>query len=121
MRVVGAGCCTQFIASRAVDAMTEFRYRVRETTLQGKRVVIVETEIPDTAPADIKEGLARRAAVNAGGVCPCGARAILPNRAARRRTTRRRQAIQVTVPHEPDCLALLPGYLPVDLGPEVGS
>jgi acyl-CoA reductase-like NAD-dependent aldehyde dehydrogenase len=104
-----------------VDAVTEFRYRVRETTLQGERALILETEIPDDAPAEIKEGLARRAAVNAGGVCPCGARAILPNRAARRRATRARQAIQVTVPHEPDCLALLPGYLPVDLGPEAAS
>jgi hypothetical protein len=99
----------------------EFRYRTRLTTLSGERALIVETEIPDNAPADIKEGLARRATVNAGGVCPCGARAILPNRAARRRATRARQAIQVTVPHEPDCLALLPGYLPVDLGPEVAS
>jgi hypothetical protein len=99
--------------------MTEFRYRVRETTLQGERALIVETEIPDNAPADVKEGLARRAAVNAGGVCPCGARAILPNRAARRRATRLGYAIEVRVLHEPDCLALLPGYLPVDLGPEV--
>jgi hypothetical protein len=46
---------------------------------------------------------------------------ILPNRAARRRATHARMAIQVTVPHEPDCLALLPGYLPVDLGPEVAT
>jgi hypothetical protein len=99
----------------------EFRYRVRTTTLQGERTLIVETEIPDNAPADVKEGLARRAAVNAGGVCPCGARAVLPNRAARRRATRARKAIEVTVPHEPDCLAVLPGYLPVDLGPEVAS
>jgi hypothetical protein len=99
--------------------MTEFRYRVRETTLQGERALIVETEIPDNAPADIKEGLSRRAVVNAGGVCPCGAHAILPNRAARRRATRLGYAIEVTVQHEPDCLALLPGYIPVDLGPEV--
>jgi hypothetical protein len=106
-----------------VDAVTEpidLRYRTCLTTLNGERALIVETEIPDNAPADVKEGLARRAAVNAGGVCPCGAQAILPNRAARRRATRRRQAIQVTVAPEPGCLALLPGYLPVDLGPEVG-
>jgi hypothetical protein len=97
----------------------EFRYRARETRMEGERVMILETEIPDNAPADLKEGLSRRAIVNGGGVCPCGARAILPNRAARRRATRARKAIEVTVPHEPDCLALLPGYLPVDLGPEV--
>jgi hypothetical protein len=105
----------------AVDAMTEFRYLVRTTTLHGERALILETEIPDNAPADIKEGLSRRAIVNAGGACPCGARAILPNRAARRRATRLGYAIEVTVQHEPGCLALLPGYLPVDLGPEVGS
>ena len=97
----------------------EFRYRTRLTTIHGERPLIVETEIPDIAPADVKEGLARRAAVNAGGACPCGAQAILPNRAARRRATKRRQAIHVTVEHEPGCLALLPGYLPLDLGPEV--
>jgi hypothetical protein len=99
----------------------DLRYRVRETKLHGERALIVESEIPDNAPAYIKEGLSRRAIVNAGGTCPCGARAILPNRAARRRATRRGQAVQVTVPHEPDCLALLPGCIPVDLGPEVGS
>src|SRR5687768_14725892 len=95
----------------------DLRYRVRLATLHGERALIVETEIPDTAPAELKEGLARRATVNAGGVCPCGARAILPNRAARRRATRHGYAIEVTVQHEPDCLALLPGYLPMDLGP----
>jgi hypothetical protein len=89
----------------------EFRYRPRETVMQGERVVILETEIPDNAPADIKEGLSRRAIVNGGGTCPCGARAILPNRAAQRRATRLRYAIEVTVKHKPDCL-------PVDLGPE---
>jgi acyl-CoA reductase-like NAD-dependent aldehyde dehydrogenase len=102
--------------------MTEpigFRYRVRQTTLHGERALIVETEIPDAAPAKLKEGLARRAAVNAGGTCPCGARAILPNRAARRRATRARKAIEVTVPHEPDCPALFRGYRLVDMGPEV--
>ncbi len=97
----------------------DIRYRVRLATLHGERALILETEIPDDAPTDVKEGLARRAAVNAGGVCPCGARAILPNRAIRRRATRAGQAIQVTVPHELDCLALLPGYLPMDLRPKV--
>jgi hypothetical protein len=96
----------------------EFRYRPRETVMQGERVVILESEIPDNAPPDLKEGLSRRAIVNAGGTCPCGARMILPNRAARRRATRQGHAIEVTIQHEPDCLALLPGYLLLDLGPE---
>jgi hypothetical protein len=46
---------------------------------------------------------------------------ILPNRAARRRATRHGYAIEVTVQHEPDCPALLRGYLMVDLGPEAAS
>jgi hypothetical protein len=96
----------------------EFRYRPRETVMQGERVVILESDIPDNAPPDIKEGLSRRAIVNGGGTCPCGARMILPNRAARRRATRRRYAIEVTIQHEPDCPALLRGYLVVDLGSE---
>ena len=56
----------------------EFRYRPRETSLQGERLVILETEIPDNAPEAIKEGLSRRAIVNGGGTCPCGAKLILP-------------------------------------------
>jgi hypothetical protein len=99
----------------------EFRYRPRETVMQGERVVILESEIPDNAPPDIKEGLNRRAIVHGGGTCPCGARMILPNRAARRRATRLGYAIEVTVQHEPGCPALLRGYLMVDLGPEATS
>ena len=99
----------------------EFRYRPRETLMQGERILIFESEIPDNAPPDIKEGLSRRAIVNGGGTCPCGARMILPNRAARRRATRHGHAIEVTIQHEPDCPALLRGYLMVDLGPEAGS
>jgi hypothetical protein len=100
------------------DDPIEFGYRTRQTTLDGEPVLIVETDIPDGAPQAVKEGLARRAAVNAGGVCPCGARAVIPDRAARRRAARLRQLITVTVQHEDDCLALLPGYLPMDLDPE---
>jgi hypothetical protein len=99
----------------------EFRYRPRETTLQGERVMVLDADIPDRAPDAIKEGLSRRAIVNDGGTCPCGARMILPNRAARRRATRHGYAIEVTVQHEPDCPALLRGYLMVDLGPEAAS
>ena len=64
-----------------MTAPFEFRYRPRETVMQGERVVILESEIPDNAPPDIKEGLSRRAIVNGGGTCPCGARMVLPNRA----------------------------------------
>ena len=99
----------------------EFRYRPRETVMQGERIMVLDAEIPDHAPEAIKEGLSRRAIVNGGGTCPCGAKMVLPNRAARRRATRLRCAIEVTVHHEPDCPTLLRGYLMVDMGPEVGS
>ena len=104
-----------------MTAPFEFRYRPRETVMQGERVVILESEIPDNAPQDIKEGLSRRAIVNAGGTCPCGARMILPNRAARRRATRLGYAIEVTVQHEANCPALFRGHLMVDMGPEAAS
>ena len=99
----------------------DLRCRTRLTTLHGERALILETEIPDNAPPDIKEGLSRRAIVNGGGTCPCGVRMILPNRAARRRATRLGCAIEVTVQHQPDCPALFRGYLMVDLGPETAS
>jgi hypothetical protein len=33
----------------------EFRYRPRETTLQGERVMVLDADIPDRAPDAIKE------------------------------------------------------------------
>jgi hypothetical protein len=94
------------------------RYGARETDITDGRAVVIDVEVPDDGPAALKEGLARRAIVNAGGICPCGARMILPNRAARRRATRLGKAIVVTILHEDDCPALLPGYAAFDLGPE---
>lgn len=42
-----------------------------------KRALLVSAEIPDDAPARIKEGLARRRLVAMTGRCPCGA--TMPN------------------------------------------
>jgi hypothetical protein len=92
------------------------RYRIRETQLQGERVAVLDIETPADAPQEVKEGLVRRAIVNQGGTCPCGARMILPDRAARRRAARNGGMLPVTVEHERACLALLPGYLLLDLG-----
>ncbi len=91
-------------------------YRPRETHLHGERILVLDLDIPDCAPDTIKEGLSRRAIVNAGGTCPCGAQAILPNRAERRRAARLGYVIEVEVQHEPECPALLRGYR-IDLGP----
>jgi len=85
------------------------RYRYRVTELAGERVLVID--IPDNAPADLKEGLARRQIVNDGGLCPCGARMVLPNRHARRVAARAGKPIAVEIEHERGCAALLPGYV----------
>jgi hypothetical protein len=100
---------------------TEFRWRPRETELYGQRVIVEELDIPDSAPDDLKEALARRSLVSAGGTCPCGARAIPPNRAARRRAERRGQPIVVTEVHQAaHCPGSFAGFALIDMGPEVG-
>ena len=94
----------------------DLRWRPRETTLHGERVMVMDIDIDDAAPADLKNGLAPRAIVNGGGVCGCGARMELPDRAARRRAARQGRVIAVDVKHDADCPALLHGWLPIDLG-----
>lgn len=74
------------------------------TTPEGRPVAIVDTIIPDDAPAEVREGLARRALTNRGQDCPCGAQVILPSRAERRR--RKGEVIVVRVEHESDCPAI---------------
>mgnify|MGYP001104857356 CR=1 FL=1 len=50
------------------------RERVRLVTLPtGDRALVIDTEPPDDAPEPIREGFARRALVNGGDRCPCGA------------------------------------------------
>ncbi len=71
--------------------------------IAGERAAVLDSSIPDDAPPAVREGLARRAIVNRGGTCPCGARAVLPNRAERRRN--RGQVLRVAVWHEPGCPA----------------
>ncbi len=71
------------------------------TLPNGRRALVVDSPIPDDVPEVVREGLARRAVVNRGGICPCGARPSLPNRAARRRG----RVVRVLVEHEPDCPA----------------
>lgn len=73
------------------------------TLADGQRALVLDAGIPDDAPVDVREGLARRALVNRGQACPCGARAVLPNRAERRRNWG--QVLRVAVWHESDCPA----------------
>jgi hypothetical protein len=81
------------------------RERLRVVVLpDGRRAIIVDCEIPDSAPEAIREGLARRALCNSGHRCPCGATWTQPNRAQRRRA-KDTGVIQVDVEHEADCPA----------------
>jgi hypothetical protein len=95
----------------------EFRVRHRLTKLYGLDVLVEEFDLQEDLPADLKEALARRMIVSAGGDCPCGARAIPPNRAARRRAQRRGEPALVTEVHHADtCPAAFRGYALIDLG-----
>ena len=69
------------------------------------RVAYVLPVVPESAPAEAREGLARRRVVAHTGQCPCGARMVLPNRADRRASRRSGTVRHVTVEHEDDCPA----------------
>lgn len=78
----------------------------RLTTMpDGTRAVVIQPEIPEDAPHAVREGLARRALVNAGGRCPCGATAPTMNRAMRRKARKAGGILKVTVEHEHGCPA----------------
>jgi hypothetical protein len=70
------------------------------TRIGDQTALVVLLPIPDDAPGDVREGLARRNLVNTGGTCPCGAVLRVPNRAARRAGAAYAQAV-----HEDDCPA----------------
>ena len=78
----------------------------------GARALVVDYIVPEDAPADVREGLARRSLVNGGGECPCGAQLQLPSRAQRRRAQRSGKTLQLIADHEPDCVAITPLLLP---------
>ncbi len=82
------------------------RQQLRPVTLpDGRRALVIDTVIPDDAPQQIREGLARRAVVNGGGTCPCGAGWPRPNRAQRRKLKEPGALLRVDVEHEADCPA----------------
>lgn len=77
----------------------------------GRRTLYVGPELREDLPPDVLEGLARRRMVALGEVCPCGARLVVPNRAARRAARQRGPGLSVRVEHEPTCPAVCPGLL----------
>jgi len=72
----------------------------------GRLVGYLLPEIPDDAPHEVREGLARRRIAALEGRCPCGAVVVLPNREQRRRAARTRVSLRILVEHEDDCPAV---------------
>ncbi len=62
-------------------------------------VVFVLPDIPDDAPARLREGLARRRICAITGRCPCGAEFTMPDHVEPGSVT------LITVEHETDCPA----------------
>ncbi|WP_158228124.1 hypothetical protein [Pseudonocardia sp. MH-G8] len=77
-----------------------------ETTVDGEWAALVAAEIPDGAPAAVREGIARRRLVVTQGECPCGAVFRPPPRAERRAAARTGRVLHVRVEHSDDCPAI---------------
>lgn len=79
----------------------------------GKPTLYLGPELSENLPPTVLEGLARRRLVALGQPCPCGARLVIPNRAARRAAQQKGHAPvrRVQVAHEDDCPAVCPELL----------
>jgi len=85
--------------------MTALRERLRTATLpDGRKALILDCEVADAAPSEIKEGLARRALSNSGHPCPCGA-AFQHLSRAQRRHPKPGTVTHVVIEHEVGCPA----------------
>jgi hypothetical protein len=85
--------------------MSVIQQHLRVVTMpDGRRAAIIDSVIPDDAPDLVKEGLSRRALVNEGGNCPCGALYPRPNRAQRRKLETV-DYLRIEILHEADCPA----------------
>lgn len=73
----------------------------------GRITDYIGPALAEDLPAVVLEGLARRRLTALGQTCPCGARFVIPNRAARR-AAHKRGSVGLSVPaeHEPDCAAV---------------
>lgn len=85
--------------------MTGFDLAIADTW-DGDTVAFLLPTIPSDAPAEIREGIARRRVTAVTGECPCGAGLVLPNRAERRKAARTGEPIQMSVEHEDGCPAV---------------
>lgn len=73
-------------------------------------ILVVGPDVPDDAPAIVKEGLTRRRLVSATGVCPPPCGAVLPclNREQRRRMRRDGGVLHLIAHHDNACPAIAP-------------
>lgn len=76
----------------------------------GQPTAYLGPELHENLPPHVLDGLVRRRLVALGQPCPCGARLVIPNRAARRAAHRKGQGpvTRVQVEHEDDCPAVCP-------------
>lgn len=72
----------------------------------GRVIACLLPELPEDASTDVREGLVRRRLTALRGTCPCGATALMPNRAARRRAARSGVMARIVVEHVDDCPAV---------------
>jgi hypothetical protein len=79
--------------------------------VDGERVAFLLAHAPESAPEAVKQGIALRNVVATGDPCACGARMVMPNRAARRRAARLGEIMNVTIEHEDDCPAVTSNLL----------
>jgi hypothetical protein len=85
--------------------MSAIEQQLRVVTMpDGRRAAIIDSIIPDDAPPAVKEGLSRRALVNEGQNCPCGATYPRPNRAQRRKLETV-DYLHIQIQHEGGCPA----------------
>lgn len=85
--------------------MNKIHDQVLIADVGADRALIVTSVIPEDAPADVREGLARRLVVSTGGRCPCGAEMVMPNRQERRAAMHGGEVVHVAIWHESDCPA----------------
>lgn len=79
------------------------KYQIRKVKIQGVPSVVMDFQVPDDAPPNLKEGIVRRNIVNGGGMCPCGAKVTLPSRRQRRKN--KGQIMMLAASHTADCVA----------------
>ena len=80
-------------------------YDLTVAIVDGARAAFVLPVVPEDAPADVREGYARRRLVMLTGRCPCGAQRGMPNRAERRRAAAAHCPARSVTRHEDGCPA----------------